>query len=222
MAENHQLISRTFRKIAHGSNRVSMVTRLSTASRRSRSGSQKPWEQVCSCAIKHPIWTLRSELSQFGASHCYDCLVAEKGSRELLGRISPHRCGPIRPAASTVLVHSGIMTSSGAEAMKSARRPATTRPLWKLVKLIVYRDQAARQKGSRSQDLARPLQPQACVYSSGSPDQHQMPFFNRVMVYRLDSLQCTKSKARHRVWWWSMYRMRFRSSNSMNKSARKA
>ena len=55
-------------------------------------------------------------------------LYVNNQTLELLGRINPHRCGPARPAASKVSVHSGVPNSSGAVAISIVAR-AAARPL---------------------------------------------------------------------------------------------
>ena len=56
------------------------------------------------------------------------CTSAED-TRELLGKMMPHLCGPSRPAASTVVVHSGIPNSSGAVAISRTASIAEIRQL---------------------------------------------------------------------------------------------
>ena len=56
---------------------------------------------------------------------------------ELLGKIRPHRWGPESPAASTVSVHSGMVNSSGAVAIKRVANAAATRPLHRSTRLRV-------------------------------------------------------------------------------------
>ena len=48
---------------------------------------------------------------------------------ELLGSMMPHLCGPSKPAASTVVVHSGTPNSSGAVAISRTANIADIRQL---------------------------------------------------------------------------------------------
>ena len=56
-------------------------------------------------------------------------LYVSRDTRELLGSMMPHLCGPSRPAASTVVVHSGIPNSSGAVAISRTASIAEIRQL---------------------------------------------------------------------------------------------
>ena len=56
-------------------------------------------------------------------------LYVSKETRELLGSMMPHLWGPSSPAASTVVVHSGIPNSSGAVAISNTASIAEIRQL---------------------------------------------------------------------------------------------
>ena len=56
-------------------------------------------------------------------------LYVSRDTHELLGSMMPHRCGPSRPACSTVVVHSGIPNSSGAVAISRTASIAEIRQL---------------------------------------------------------------------------------------------
>ena len=56
-------------------------------------------------------------------------LYVNRDTLELLGNMMPHLCGPSKPAASTVVVHSGIPNSSGAVAMSRTAKIAEIKQL---------------------------------------------------------------------------------------------
>ena len=56
-------------------------------------------------------------------------LYVNMDTLELLGSMMPHLCGPFKPAASTVVVHSGIPNSSGAVAISRTANIADIRQL---------------------------------------------------------------------------------------------
>ena len=56
-------------------------------------------------------------------------LYVTRDTLELLGSMMPHLCGPSKPAASTVVVHSGIPNSSGAVAMSRTANIAEIKQL---------------------------------------------------------------------------------------------
>ena len=56
-------------------------------------------------------------------------LYVNRDTLELLGNMMPHLCGPSNPAASTVVVHSGMPNSSGAVAISRTASIAEIRQL---------------------------------------------------------------------------------------------
>ena len=66
-------------------------------------------------------------LHQFRVPNCDDGLYVNRDTLELLGSMMPHLCGPSKPAASTVVVHSGMPNSSGAVAISRTASMAEIR-----------------------------------------------------------------------------------------------
>ena len=56
-------------------------------------------------------------------------LYVNRDTLELLDSMMPHLCGPSRPAASIVVVHSGMPNSSGAVAIRNTASIAEIRQL---------------------------------------------------------------------------------------------
>ena len=66
---------------------------------------------------------------QFWVPTATMALYVNRDTLELLGSMMPHLCGPSNPAASTVVVHSGIPNSSGAVAISRTTNIAAIRQL---------------------------------------------------------------------------------------------